>query len=144
MRKLDMNVVAALLLAAACVLPLAVQAVGEESIPGKLVRAAHFRPDVTEMEAPGAAVLRMVAADYATAKPGRVIVVGYAAPDEGGLRAGAAYAQSLSERRAGSARNYLYKHGIPLSRMVVRGRGLALPAEGPESASRRSVEIHFE
>lgn len=135
---------AALLLALACVRPPAVAAADETPLPGKLVRAVHFRADIVELDPSAVAVLNMVAADYGTSRPARVVVVGYAAPDEGGPRAGPAYAQGIAQRRAGSVRNYLYKHGIPLSTIVVQGRGLALPAEGAESASRRSVEIYFD
>jgi outer membrane protein OmpA-like peptidoglycan-associated protein len=134
----------AVLLAFVFALPRAVPAVEEAPMPGKRVHTMHFQLDATELDGPGAAVLAMAAADYAAAKPARVIVVGYAAPDEGGMRKGAPYAQALSQRRAGSARDYLYKHGIPLSRITTRGRGLAIPAEGDAPAARRCVEIYFE
>jgi len=124
--------------------PLALPAAEQEPVAGTPVQTVHFRLDAIELDPPGAAVLEMVAADYASARPARVVVVGYAAPDEGGRRAGAAYAQGVSERRAGSVRNYLYKHGVPLSKITVRGRGLALPASGAEPAARRCAEIFFE
>jgi len=134
----------AAVLALLCALPPAVRAVDEATSTGRLVRTVHFRHEMIELDPSGAAVLDMLADDYARAQPAHVVVVGYAAPDEGRMRAGAAYAQGISERRAGSVRNYLYRHGVPLSRIQVRGRGLALPAEGGENPSRRSVEIFFE
>ena len=137
---------------------MAVQPVAEEApkpapapAPAEQVAAAvdvdglyiiFFDLNETELNAAGRQVIEKVAADFALAKPERVVVAGHA--DMSGTRA---YNRDISLRRAQNVAHALIVAGVPSEPLMLEEFGESKPlratSDGAAEGKNRRVEIVF-